>query len=383
MQRSHFSRHATLAVAAALCSGIAAAAHAETRTYVVSEWNLANYSHAGDCGADGKINPMAADIFPPQLKAAGLSDKEIEKIMSEFNGGNASDATREALVFRGRINGKPVNVYNYPQSVPDPKLRTIIGTSAYGFNLDGKVETGGFEELETHEKGIDNQLFRAIGCISTEREASEEIGPGRPVDTGNSAFEWNLLRSATPAWIMTITGQDLSKDGDVLVTFDKSMDHMWMDGAGVMRDKTYRLDNNPRWHNEFKATLKNHVVTSLEPTNFLMDGDSNYFTQYDLHKAHLRFTMMPNGSIDGTLGGYVPWVDAVFYYTNFAYFKETMQGIDMPGAYYAIKRLADAEPDPRTGINMRISSAWRVQAVPAYMSKEPVVVRSLRAAEGR
>lgn len=373
---------AVVAAATALC-GFASDALAETRTYVVSEWNLANYSQEGDCGADGKINPMGADIFPPELKAAGHTDAEIEKIMDGFNGGNAGAMTREALIFRGRIDGKPVNVYNYPWSVPDPKLRTVISTKGYGFNLDGREDTGGFEDLDTHEKGVDNNIFRALGCISTERENSDVIGPGRPVDTSHSAYEWHLLRAATPAWILTISGDDLSKDGDVLVTLDKSMDHTWLDANGVMRDKTFRLDPDPKWHNEFKAKLKSNVITSVDPVNFLMDGDSNYFVQFDLHKARMRLNLMPDGSIDGTMGGYLPWVNVVFYYSNFAYFKETMQGIDVPGVYYVAKRMADAEPDPKTGENTRISTAWRIQAVPAYVAKEQPVVRSLRAAETR
>src|SRR5580693_1572376 len=43
-----------------------------------------------------------------------------------------------SLYMRGKVNGKPTNVYNNPTSEPDPNIKTVKGHVAYGFNLDGK-----------------------------------------------------------------------------------------------------------------------------------------------------------------------------------------------------------------------------------------------------
>lgn len=43
-----------------------------------------------------------------------------------------------------------------------------------------------------------------------------------------------------------------------------------------------------------------------------------------------------------------------------------MIGTDRPGAYYARRRHADAYPDPKTGPNAPISTAFSIVGVPAY-----------------
>ena len=46
---------------------------------------------------------------------------------------------------------------------------------------------------------------------------------------------------------------------------------------------------------------------------------------------------------------------------------ENVTGVDYVRLYHALKNLADSERDPRTGQNMRISAAYRVEAVPAFL----------------
>ena len=60
-----------------------------------------------------------------------------------------------------------------------------------------------------------------------------------------------------------------------------------------------------------------------------------------------------------------------------------MQGIDVPGLYWALRRLADADPDPVTGQNRRISVAWQFTAVPAFVvpAASPVSSPALAAAD--
>ena len=48
-------------------------------------------------------------------------------------------------------------------------------------------------------------------------------------------------------------------------------------------------------------------------------------------------------------------------------FSETSVSHDVPGIWYALKRMADAYPDPKTGENTAISTAYRIDAVPAFI----------------
>ena len=41
--------------------------------------------------------------------------------------------------------------------------------------------------------------------------------------------------------------------------------------------------------------------------------------------------------------------------------------MNFPGFFYSLQRLADAEPDPTTGQNTRISTAFKLDAVPAFL----------------
>jgi hypothetical protein len=91
-------------------------------------------------------------------------------------------------------------------------------------------------------------------------------------------------------------------------------------------------------------------------------------TEYRFKQAKIRFKFNPDGSIQGILGGYQPWLPI---YTSFALggsVNELNLSIDAPGIYYALKRLADAYPDPKTGQNTHISSSYWIEAVPAFVA---------------
>ena len=77
-------------------------------------------------------------------------------------------------------------------------------------------------------------------------------------------------------------------------------------------------------------------------------------------------TLNPDGTSEGVLGGYIPWLRVFYVYGSSGYSSETMIGTDLPGAYYALRRHADAYPDPKTGQNTAISTAFRIVGVPAY-----------------
>ena len=44
--------------------------------------------------------------------------------------------------------------------------------------------------------------------------------------------------------------------------------------------------------------------------------------------------------------------------------------LDMPGIYYALRKMADAVPDPKSGQNTRISAAYWIEAVPAFIARD-------------
>jgi hypothetical protein len=339
------------AVALALSVTTSAAA-AETRGYVVSLIHTATYSDKSNCPEGG--NGGVVDLKKRVLVSKGYSSEQAAKILA--NNGVADNGERIDVRKRGVVDGKPVDVQAFPTSVPDPQIKTVRGKHAFGFNLDKKVQPDSFEDPESGEKGVDNQMWRALGCF-------EVYDVRRPVIPYSEGIAWDTALDSMPAWLMSVSGEDLNRDGPVTVTFDRSLNIAMRDArSGVLYASSYTIDPDPRSHSEFKGRIENGVL-SIEPGPFSMQGESQFYAVLRFSNTQLRLKLRRDGSLAGLIGGYQPWLD---YYHYLAIRGEETGQVDIPGVYYALKRLADADPDPATGQNRAISSAYYVEAVPAF-----------------
>ena len=348
---------ATAAVALLGAQSVAA----ESKSFVIASFMQAAYSYDGDC-PDG-INPLPEDNFRTQLRAIGYTEARIEEILADLKGGSSGPVTRSELINRGRINGVPVSAYTYPTSVKDIGFHEVKGKFAIGFNLDGRETEKNYEDPFTHEKGVDNQYWRAVGCNINHR-GSPEVEPSKWMLT------WDNNRDKMPAWLFTISGEDLSKDGPVTVTFQKALERVTRDANGFVRaDSTFRIDHDPRWANKaMPGVIKDGVLTVSQPGEIHLSGDPYHLTELDMTGARLRLSLKPgqDGKIEGVLGGYIPWQRVFFVYGSSGYNEETMLGTDIPSVFYALRRHADAYPDPKTGENTAISTSFRIVALPAF-----------------
>jgi hypothetical protein len=96
-----------------------------------------------------------------------------------------------------------------------------------------------------------------------------------------------------------------------------------------------------------------------------MQGESQFYAVLRLTKAQVRIYLQPDGTVYAVLGGYQPWLD---YYHYLAIRGEGDGLVDLPGVYNAMKRLADANPDPATGQNRDISAAYYFEAAPVFQT---------------
>jgi hypothetical protein len=330
---------------------------AQTKSFVVSWFTPAVYSQDDDC--PGR-NPSIDGIYKFALRQMNLSEQEERHKFEKYVGTSGGDEAAEIIINRARINGKPVNAYANPLASPDPNMFTVTGTKSFGFNLDGKVKTNDFEEAETHEKGIDNEFFRAMGCHTGMRA----YYPNRPLQGGE--YQWDTIRLTQPAWLVTISGEDLSKEGDVTVTFQRALEATKWDALSQTRqDMTYRIDPNPRSHSVAKGHLKDGVITTTAPFTFNMVADPYYVQEFRFKDAQIRLKLLANGQLDGFIGGYQPFDDPYWGLANGGIALECCAGIDFVGVYHTLKRLADAYPDDK-GQNTHISTAYRIEGVPAF-----------------
>jgi hypothetical protein len=338
-------------------------AFAETRGYVFSMIHTAAYGDKSNCPGGGNGGP--AEIKVRIVMRQGYTREQAEEIVARSGGSGYSlrdkSGKKIEYVERGRYQGSPANIANYPDSIPDPRIETVAGHYAYGFNLDGKVQPGSFEDPDSHESGVDNQMWKALGCF-------EMYDVRLPVRPYSEEFAWDTAMDSMPAWLLSVTGDDLSKDGEVTITFDRSLNILLRDTrGGVMHGATFVVDPDPRSHSVFKGRITDRVLTITEPGDFSLQGESQFYPILRFSKTHLRLKMNPDGSLAGLLGGYQPWQD---YYYYLAVRAEEQAHIDLPGVFYAFRRLADGDLDPASG-ERTMSAAYWMEAVPAFhVSKE-------------
>ena len=345
-----------------LSGGLARPAAAESRSYVVGWFGQATYSQDGDC--PGGVNPDIGRQYVRDLKELGYTPQQIAALGKKGEGADGAPTSLRALMdMRGRVNGKPANPYSNPASVVDPRLNAVQAKYAYGFDLDGRgaANPRGFEDPETHEQGVNNELARALGCMQSFRGSLQ----GRPTYW---AWAWGQLKDSEPAWLITITGGDLSHDGEVTVTLDRALEHLRSNIDGSPRaDASYRIDPDPRSHNVLKGQIKDGVLSLSQPADLHLLQNPLVAPEFHMTKTHFRIRLQPDGSLAGFIGGYQPWSDLYFGFAAGGPTMEVCITGDIPGIYYLLKRHADADPDPKTGQNASISAAYYLEAVPAFV----------------
>lgn len=335
---------------------------AEHHGYVISLMLPAMNSTDNDC-PEG-FNPNLAGMLRRILAQQGMAEAEIEKVLlsKEFNARGYS----RLATFRGRIDGKPVNVYRNPTSEPDPKIKLMSASTAYGFDLDGRRDKLDITDPLTGEKGIDNAAARVFGCFESERGTLE-------APNGRRATGWEYFNHDR-TWLIDVNSSGGLQDADdVEVRFFRGLQPASTNSAGYLRHMTYTVDPDPRLQQVvFKGRIKNGMFLSDTPADFYLIANSWFFAEVDLKHARLRLTFKEDGSVEGFLGGYMP-VQALYYYRakSGGVGESNASGVDAPGVYYALHQQADTDidKDPKTDRRTRISNTFQIRAVPAFLAK--------------
>ena len=347
------------AVSAGALLASSAAMAGQTKAYVVSWFYPSVSAQGNDKDCPNGNNPDAATNVIRILKELGKTPQEVEKLMEDF-----PHSVYMPLATRGRIDGKPVSPYVNPTSVPDPNLKLVEGKQALGFNLDGNEKTGGFTDPNTGEKGVDNQLFRAYGCTGVMRAEPN----ARPTWT---TIQWQTVQQQMPAWLIEVSGiDDMKNDADVEVRVVQATRPVILDAnSEPQADMTFIEDNNPITKSKVHGSIKNGVLNT-DSFELALNGHRWAWSELRLSKARIRLTLGDDGKAKGIIGGYHKWMPLYLPQAEGGAGYEGMLSMDLPGMYYAFRKLADAEPDPKTGLNTAISTAFSVEAVPAFIQHD-------------
>ena len=236
------------------------------------------------------------------------------------------------------------------------------GNISFGLNLDGKMGPNDLQS-PTGVKGIDNQLYRAVGCILGYRDG----GSIWYFDTAD------LLQNRANRIVIELTGvDDLLNDDDVTVTTYRGLDGFYrnakgdLDGGGVQR-----IDL--RWGQPYIYRLGGKIVDGVMTTKPVDDfrliwsmgeklGGHQLFQGFRMH-----LELSPK-SAKGLFAGYVDTDELDYNFnTSWTTHLAAYGHVSAPSLYRAVSRLADGYPDPDTGKNTAISSAVKVSLVQVHV----------------
>jgi len=267
-----------------------------------------------------------------------------------------------ALAYRGYKRG--IETYVNPFAAEDPGQPEVSSRIGDGFNLDGKVKANDFVSPDG-EKGIDNNLYRAWGCDAPWR------------GNGNATLDLRAndkMQEGLYTMVIRVSGnQDPMNDSDAMVEIGYSPDRIVKDARGaIASDYSYRILKSAQY-TRMKATIKNGAVESEQVPQMHTPRIAWFYDQTgdaDFHQGRLRLKIAADGqTATGLLGGYRSWHE--LYAENTFAQNGGEQGVreheDHVALYYALKRNADGMPDPKTGQNMGISTAYRIGMTSAFV----------------
>ncbi len=246
------------------------------------------------------------------------------------------------------------------------------GNISIGLNLDGRTDTNDFVSPDG-EAGIDNQMFRALGCIENYR------GPN-----GTLYFFTNRYMQAMNynRYIVELTEVDsLVNDDAVVVTTYRGLDALLTDATGndYLPGGSQRVDG--RFGKEFVQRFPAKIVGGMlisEPADHTMPATAAFEdTSVQVYRG-LRFQLrLTSERAEGLMAGYTD-VDNFHLQLNTAWSThlQSYGQLSSPSLYRAMNRLADGYPDPVTGRNTAISSALEVKFTQVFVVHPNKVVTS-------
>jgi len=318
---------------------------------------------------DGRIGYVLTE-----RRWAVYSEDDLETACPHgFNGGPRDQFTelfpmdngQEYTVLESRLMREGRQAHATTSEDPFPYY-DAQGSVSYGLNLDGVVDPDDLTSPDGIE-GIDNQVYRAVGCISGYRYK----GSVWQFDTDD------MVQNASNRFVIELTGvDDLRNDDDVTVTTYRGLDGLNRDAAGALAPGgVQRVDL--RWGRSYIYRLNGKIVDGVLTTEPVDDFRLIWSMLNNLggHQLFQGFRMqieLGPKSATGLFAGYVDidrWDHNLN--TNWTTHFQSYGHVSEPSLYRALRRLADGYPDPTTGENTAISSAVQVSFVQVYVMHPP------------
>lgn len=321
--------------------------------------------HAVDSALrDGKIGYVMTDLFWSVYQ----SKESTEECPRGFNDGPREQFEtlfpdhRELTVEQTQL-AQEIQTW-HPSTEPDGfEFLEVEGTRSFGMNLDDAVDPNDFRHPDG-TPGIDNQVYRAVGCI---------IGFRGP-DGVEFIFQNKAIADERYNRMMIELSDvdDLANDDEVTVTLYRGLDRLLTDATGesIVPGGTQRVDR--RWGASLIREVSGKIVDSeliTEPIEEMVMPWQNLRVPsiHIFRDLRLKLQLTTDGA-SGLLAGYAD-VDTWYYQLirNDSTHHLSNGQISGVSLYKALRRLADAYPDQETGENTAISMALDVKMAQVFI----------------
>lgn len=243
----------------------------------------------------------------------------------------------------------------------------VTGKTSYGLDLDGKVDANDFVSPDGM-RGVDNELYRVVGCVVNLRPPE-----------GPTAFYANkaVMEERWNRMLLEITGvESLVNDDEVQVTMYRGLDNLLTDATGSKYVPGGSMRVDAKWGGKFVQHFKGRIVDGTLITEPVARGivpwSSFQLPTHQLfHDMRFQLKLEPEAAV-GYIAGFV---DVENWYLQTVKSESTHHqsyGQSTPSSIYkALRKRADAYPDPQTGRNTAISAALEAKFVQAYIIHPP------------
>ncbi len=327
--------------------------------FVVESWYTAIYDteYMEEC-------PEGIAIGSDEIwfNALSAEEKEIQTGGGELQ---VLDLPRRPNSYLRGPNGE--DVCWHPESVVEPPMRIVHGKYAYGMNLDGNshgratentCQHGNFISPDGSVAGIDNQMYRLMGCVYGYRSE------------GYLEHHANRERQDESKGIILIdiSGVDDPRNDDAVeVSFYLSATTLHFDSAGhIVPFGSYQAVPG-RYGDTVAGEIVDGVVRT-EPGDVTLPLHGNDgFTDMIFRDLRIEFEISPDGTrAKGLWAGYHP-VTSFWDHIQKVQHNVPVGQYNCPSLYVAAHELADGYPDPETGECTALSSAFTFQAAAGFI----------------
>lgn len=302
---------------------------------------------------------------------AGMNAETLVQFRAQFPTPEAQAAQFiQAQDFQARAPNGANTTYNPDLAGPEPVQPRYVETSVgTGMDLDGSSSDAGSATTCGHanftspegQTGIDNQMYRVIGCVGGVRSSGFHAG----------IIQQNIKEHVGNRTLIEISGvEDERNDTQVEVAIYKGKDPLIEDAAGkVTPFQTQRID--PAMGHAVQRA-KGRIVDGVLITDPI-EMDLPFFMvsargSVQLHDMRMRLQL---GDVQaaGMIGGYSDIERWYNFFTRSIATSDFLGAISGPTVYQGLRRFADGRKDPATGQCQAISTAYTVKFTRVFVAK--------------